>query len=321
MSNTLANGMRYILVDFNHMAYKFFYGAKPLSSVVNINGVDTIIDTTVAYGTIRALNSYGQRGKHFIGICYEGGSKFRKEYFSGATSEGYKGTRKSMDNKMKSAIDISIDLLAKCGAAQYRCLGYEADDMIYSIVKRIKEVDNITPIDIITGDADMLPLVDEQVSVYMKGTRTFSFPDSPEYRGYTQVTPDSWEQYLKNTSAYKDYLIPYNSMLLFKLMKGDKADNIPATTKGYGGKGYTALMQKMLQDGIVFSDAFRYGNDFDESMKPILSVYFDNDTIERMKWVYGGMNLRNFEGNIAPLKQLPIDKVYTIYSKIGITKI
>ena len=315
------NGQRYILIDYNHMAYKFFYGAQPLSSVVNINGVDTIVDTTIAYGTIRALNNYGQRGKYYIGICYEGGSKFRKEYFSGSTTEGYKGTRKSMDNKMKAAIDVSIDLLAKCGAAQYRCLGYEADDMIYSIVKRIKAVDKTTPIDIITGDGDMLPLVDEQVSVFMKGTRTFAFPGANEYRGYYQVTPESWEQYLKNTSAYKDYLIPYNSMLLFKLMKGDKADNIPATTKGYGGKGYSALMQKMLNDGIDFSEVFRYGVDFDETIRPVLKYYFDTDTIDKMKWIYGGMNLRNFEGDIAPLKQLPIDKVHVVYSSIGINKI
>ena len=129
------NDVRYILIDFAHIAYKFFYGAQSLSSVVNVNGVPTEIDTTIAYGTIRVLNRYGERGKHYIGICYEGGSKFRKDYFTGTTSEGYKGTRKSMDNRMKQAIDVSIDLLAKAGVAQYRKLGYEADDMIYSIVK------------------------------------------------------------------------------------------------------------------------------------------------------------------------------------------
>lgn len=315
------NGQRYILVDYNHMAYKFFYGAQPLSSVVKVNGVDTIVDTTIAYGTIRALNNYGQRGKYYIGICYEGGSKFRKEYFSGSTTEGYKGNRKSMDNKMKSAIDVSIDLLSKCGAAQYKCLGYEADDMIYSLVKRIKEVDSSTPIDIITGDGDMLPLVDEQVSVFMKGTRTFAFPNANEYRGYYQVAPESWEQYLKNTSAYKDYLIPYNSMLLFKLMKGDKADNIPATTKGYGGKGYSALMQKMLNDGVDFENTFRYGVDFDEVIRPVLLPYFDGEVIDKMKWVYGGIDLRNFDGTMAALKQLPIDKVSMVYSSIGINRI
>lgn len=312
---------RYILIDFAHIAYKFFYGAQSLSSVVNINGVPTEIDTTIAYGTIRVLNRYGEMGKHYIGICYEGGSKFRKDYFSGTSSEGYKGTRKSMDNRMKNAIDVSIDLLAKVGAAQYRKLGYEADDMIYNIVKRIKEVDTFTPIDIITGDADMLPLVDDQVSVYMKGTRTFAFPNSPEYRGYYQVTPNSWESYLKSTSAYKDYLIPYNSMLLFKLMKGDKSDNIPATTRGYGGKGYSTLMQKMLNDGVDFPNIFRYGVDFNTVTRPVLEKYFDVATVDKMAWTYGGMNLREIDGDIAPLKQVPYDKVKSVYSKVGINNI
>lgn len=313
--------IRYILIDFSHMAYKYFYGSQSLSSTVLVNGVPTEIDTTIAYGAIRALNRYGEYGKHYIGICYEGGSKFRKEYFSGTTSEGYKGTRKSMDNRMKQAIDVSIDLLSKCGAAQYRKLGYEADDMLYAIVKRIKSVDTTTPIDIITGDGDMLPLVDEQVSVYMKGTRTFAFPGSPEYRGYYQVTPQSWDAYLKSTSAYKDYVIPYNSMLLFKLMKGDKADNIPATTKGYGGKGYSALMQKMLNDGVDFATIFRYGEDFDKFMRPVLRNYFDEDTVNRMAWTYGGLGLRDVDGELAPLKQLPYDKVAVVYSKVGINNI
>ena len=285
---------RYILIDFAHIAYKFYYGANRLSSMVNINGVNTEIDTTIAYGTIRLLNKYGERGK---------------------------GTRNSMADSMKSAIDVSIDLLAKAEAAQYRKLGYEADDMIYNIVKRIKEVDDITPIDIITGDADMLPLVDDQVSVYMKGTRTFAFPNSPEYKGYYQVTPNSWEAYLKSTSAYKDYLIPYNSMLLFKLMKGDKSDNIPATTKGYGGKGYSALMQKMLNDGVDFPNVFRYGVDFDKTMKPVLEKYFDKAIVDKMGWTYGGMNLREIDGDIAPLRQLPYDKVMKVYSQVGINNI
>ena len=155
----------------------------------------------------------------------------------------------------------------------------------------------------------------------MKGTRTFAFPNSPEYKGYYQVTPHSWDAYLKSTSAYKDYLMPYNSMLLFKLMKGDKTDNIPATTKGYGGKGYSALMQKMLNDGVDFPNVFRYGVDFDETIKPVLEKYFDADIVGRMKWTYGGMNLRNVDGDIAPLKQLPYDKVMKVYSHVGINNI
>lgn len=315
--------MRYILVDFNHLAYRFFYGAKPLSSVVKVNGVDTVIDTTIAYGTIRALNNYGNRGSYFLGICYEGGNQFRRQYFASPNNDnkGYKEGRAKMSNGMQEAIQISINLLKQCGAAQYAASGYEADDMIYSIVKRIKSEDSKTPIDIITGDADMLPLVDDQVSVYIKATRSFNYPDSPAIKGYYQVTPNSWESYLRSTSAYKDYFIPYNSILLFKLIKGDKSDNIVATAKGYGGKGYTALMSKMAQEGVNFAEVFRYGVDFDTVMAPVLSKYFDEDIVSKMRWVYGGMNLRNFEGDISPLKQLPIERVGSVYSRVGIHKI
>src|SRR5690606_27680880 len=130
---------------------------------------------------------------------------------------------------------------------------------IISMVQKIKSIDKETPIDIITGDSDLLALVDDQVSVYMRGNRQHAEPNCPEHRLYFQVTPETWEEYLSYSSAYRDYYIPFNSMLLFKMIRGDKTDNITGACKGYGGKTYSELMYQMEEDEVDFKNIFRYG--------------------------------------------------------------
>lgn len=311
--------MRFVLVDFNHMAHRYYNSAPHLSSVLMISGVATEVDTTIANYTSKALYRYGGYGDYHMGICLEGGSDFRKEYFKTSDADGgYKAGREKMSSPFKQSMDLAVKMMNMAGFTTYQVKGYEADDLVFTAVQKIKSVNSVIPIDIITNDADLLPLVDEQVSVYMRGTREFNFPNSPTRKLYFQVTPDSWEQYVKGASAFKGFYIPYNAMLLFKLIRGDKSDNIPASLKGYGGKSFSALMRKMEADGVDFAKAFRYGMDFDTDMKPILQVYFSEAELSKLRWTYEGMGLRMFDGNLPAPKQMPLEIMQVEYSKIGI---
>lgn len=310
----------YIIVDFNHWAYKYFYGTTQLTSVLKLDGVDRVVDTTIAYHTIRALNRFGENGKHFIGICHEGGSDFRKQYFNpkenGGT--GYKDGRASINSQMLESMQFCEDLLRKCNAVQYRQQGYEADDLIYTVIQKIKAFDTVNPIMVITGDHDMLPLVDNQVTVLITsktGNRV-----NP-VRGYFRVTPSTWNEYMAVATKYRDYNVPYNSILLYKLIKGDDSDKIAGAVKGYGPKKYSALMDRMIADEVDFSSIFRYGVDFDEAMKPVLSKYFDETVVERMKFIYGGMCLREFDGDLPRPKQLSYDTVKYVCSCVDIKNV
>lgn len=312
--------VRYVLIDFNHMAHRFYNAAQHLSTTVNIDGQPTVVDTTIANYAIKTIYNYGEKGTHYVAVCHEGGSPFRKEHFHGSANgnQSYKEGRGRLDGGMRQSMDLATKLMSASRVSQYCCQGYEADDMLYTLVKRIKLSNTTTPIDIITNDADLLPLVDNQVSVYMRGTRQFAFNGCPERRLYYQVTPDSWEAYLRGTSAYRDYHIPYNSMLLFKLIKGDKADKIEGAVKGYGGKKYSDLMYQMKADGVDFANTFRYGNDFDTTMGEVLKGYFSSAVVARMKWIYEGLNLREYQGGIAPIKQMAIEKIAPVFAQVGI---
>lgn len=284
---------RYVLVDYQHLAHRCIQ-AEPLSATVNIGGELRVVDTTIPNYTIKNIFSYAGRGSYHTGVFLEGGAGKRKAYFSSQqgkeSAEGYKGTRVHNKGSFFEGINLTINLLHQGQVSLYRVEEHEADDLIMSMVRKIKSVDTITPIDIIANDSDYLPLVDDQVSVYMRGTRQHAEPGCPEHRLYYQVTPETWDDYLSYTSAYKNYIIPYNSMLLFKMIRGDKADNIAGAVQGYGGVKYSNLMEQMMSDDVDFPTVFRYGLDFDEVMKPVLENYFTKEQVDYMKYIYLGVS-------------------------------
>lgn len=288
---------RYVLIDYQHLAHKF-RTAEALYATVKIKdeyGVERPerIDTTIPNYTIKNIYSISGKGEHYTGIFFEGGNSKRRAYFAqtqdGFDGLGYKGNRQRQTGPFYKGIDMAIRLMLNAGVSLYRQKGYEADDLIISMVRKIKSVDTVTPIDIITNDSDLLPLVDDQVSVYIRSTRQFSVDGSPTHRLYFQVTPETWDDYLSYASAYRDYIIPYNSMLLFKLIRGDKTDNIVGSCKGYGPKKYSEVMEQMLADEVDFPNIFRYGVDFDEVMRPVLENYFTDEQVDHMKFIYTGV--------------------------------
>ena len=300
--------MRYVIIDYMHLAHRC-YNTQPLSALVKDDATGQLVnvDTTIPNYTIKNIFNYGGRGEYYTAVCLEGGNNQRKAYFSDGASidgSGYKGNRGGYRTPFYDGVNLTVSILVNGRVSCYRQEGFEADDMVYSLVKRIKEVDSRTPIDVITNDADLLPLVDNQVSVYMRGNREYAAPGCPTRRLYYQVTPENWEEYLSYTSAYRDFYIPYNSMLLFKMIRGDKSDNIAPAVKGYGGKKYSELMTRMVADGVDFPNVFRYGVDFDTVMAPILLNYFTQEEVARMRYIYTGINLKAI-GVVAP-KQVDI---------------
>ena len=292
--------MRYVLIDYMHLAHRCIV-AEPLSVTAMINGEVQVIDTTIVVVDY-SIQVFSSR---VVVIIVK--SIFQKMVVAmGQVIKVIELSRRVVYTR----VNLAIQLMGQGKVSQYRISGYEADDSIFNMVQRIKSEDTTTPIDIITNDSDLLPLVDEQVSVYIRGTREYNEDGCPNRRLYYQVTPRSWDEYLSYTSAYKSFRIPYNSMLLFKLIRGDKSDNVAGACKGFGGKKYSALMEKMEEDGVDFPNIFRYGNDFDEVMKPVLSKYFNEEEVDKMKFIYEGIGLRKLpEGQRLALPK-QIDKGY-----------
>jgi len=102
-------------------------------------------------------------------------------------------------------------ILQKCNCTVLARAGYEADDIIYSIVKAQHDAyDNIY---VYTGDSDLYFLVDEVVSIKPSSARG------------KEINLYNYEYVLEKKGAR------YNTLTVQKILKGDSSDCIPALPK------------------------------------------------------------------------------------------
>lgn len=274
--------MRVVLVDFNHMAYSYYFSQHRLSVPVVQDGEVVQKDTTVQNSAIKNIHKWSNYGKFPIAVCFDRPVIARKTWFLDHFPEmreegkGYKGGRAAMSEQMYDAIGDCERLLTMAGATCLAQKGYEADDLIFAAIKRAKEQYPGVPIDVITNDADLLPVVDDIVSVFIRSKKgTYAVDKSLEKNHYIQVTPDNYQQVIEDLSAYKGYCVPYNTILFHKLVRGDISDGINCIKRKFSPKKYNAIIERMTEDGVDFTSVFRYGD-------PVVKIEY-RDTGEEFK--------------------------------------
>lgn len=338
---------RVIIVDYNHMAHTYMNSHHRLSKTVMVNGRAQLIDTTIQNGTIKNIHRWSNGGAFPTAVCFDSPVPSRKAYFSKAFNMGvdgdkaYKGGRASMSGEMFEAIEMTKDILISAGVSCYKGNNYEADDLVFACVQKAKEDYPDYPIDIITNDADLLPLVDNQVSVFLRSKKmTWAESKDLEKPHYIQVTPANYQEVIQDLSSYRKFLIPYNSLLLHKLLRGDTSDNISDGIKDikklFPPTKYNALIENLIDCNVDLSKLFRYGkcretlvsiktgevvdmsHDKDdiairyddpqelEDMVNVLCWYIpDDDVIEHIKKMYRGMNLNQAYPGLGSVSRRP----------------
>jgi DNA polymerase I len=171
------------------------------------------LPTGAVYGTISMLCNFivAHKPTHMV-ICYDSqdGQSVRKEIYP-----EYKANRVQVNavSAQERIIRRIIDLL---GIQSTAVSGYEADDLIASVTEKFKREMDIV---IVTGDKDMLQLIESGVTVY----------DPMKDIYYSEQTAK--DKFGVAPSQISDYLA----------LVGDKADNIPGV-KGIGPKAAQELL-------------------------------------------------------------------------------
>lgn len=315
----MSNEPRIVLVDSGHLPH-IYQMAQPLSAEVKVGNEVMKVNTTLPNYLIKGIFSKTERGSHRVGVFLEGGSKFRKEYFANQRTKGKKQPveaeptdgykiKRSHNSKIFESMNLCISLMNESGMSLYRMQDWEADDLLMNMVRKIKEgdpekgiaPDTTTPIDIFTNDSDMLPLVDEQVSVFYRGSRTYHEAGVKEHTKYFQVTPRSWDTFMGYFGGFGGAAIPYNAALLYKLVKGDSSDGVVGAVDSFGAKGFDKLFALLRQAGVDVENTFRYFKNFDTDIAPALAQLYDSEdkliaktvtpeTVEYMKYIYYGIH-------------------------------
>lgn len=145
---------------------------------------------------------------------------FRSEEFS-----NYKAQRKEMDEDLKVQIPLIFESIDLLNITKINCEGYEADDVIGTLVHKLKDENQIY---IVSNDKDMWQLIDKNVTVLIPNSKG-TFEKIDEEQANIKLEFD------------KKYLID------FKALRGDVSDNIP----GVYGIGEVTAKKLISQYGTV----------------------------------------------------------------------
>ncbi|MEN9582977.1 MAG: polymerase polymerase protein [Candidatus Parcubacteria bacterium] len=148
-----------------------------------------------------------------------------KKTFRHEVYEGYKAGRKTIDDALKTQLGRSKELLEDFGIPVYSCTGFEADDMLGTIVEQLKSDKNIE-IYIATGDMDTLQLVDK------KRVKIFTLR-----KGITDTVIYDEDAVNERYGFGPEHIVDY------KGLRGDPSDNIIGVP-GVGEKTATILIKE-----------------------------------------------------------------------------
>ena len=211
----MAELRKVLLIDGHGLAYRAFF-ALP-DTLTTADGQPT----NAVYGfTSMLLKVLGEERPDAVVVAFDGPrSELRrtKEY------PEYKAQRPGMPDDLKSQMSMINSLLEAMSIPVVQVPGYEADDVLGGMARRVADAGDEAVI--LTGDKDTLQLVGDRVRVIFTG------------RGITETYPYDTE------AVESRYGVPPGKIPEIIGLKGDPSDNIPGVP-GIGEKGACALIKE-----------------------------------------------------------------------------
>lgn len=220
---------RLVLIDSHAVIHRAYHALPPLTTPAGdpINAVYGF--TTILLRILRELKP------DYVAAAFDlSGPTFRHVAY-----ERYKAQRPETPSDLASQFAKTKELLASFGIPVFEKEGYEADDVIGTIAKKLEKQKNIEII-VVTGDMDTLQLVRPRLKVYaMK-------------KGISDTV-------IYNEKAVRErYGFGPKQLVDFKGLRGDPSDNIPGV-KGVGEKTATELIKKFGSIESIYK-ALKTGN-------------------------------------------------------------
>lgn len=180
--------------------------------------------------------------------------KFKEEMFDQlyGGARKYKGTRPESSARSTAHIsrEYAYKVLEDLGYPVQKADGYEADDLLYSLVEYYKN--DFEHVYVHTRDSDMSFLVSDNVSISTVG----DMGKNIDLQNYT-------------IAVDKDNYTPYNTIHIRKTLLGDRSDNIPGVGMEWGPK----------LDAVIPTSELRKLGDLDLCRRYIKQAIAENPTV------------------------------------------
>jgi DNA polymerase I len=213
-----------VLLDGHSLAYRAFF-ALP-SDLQTTTGQQT----NAVYGfTSMLVKLFDELAPDRIAVCFDLG---RPAYRHDVYSE-YKANRRTTPTEFSSQMPLIREVLDTLQIPIVEVAGYEADDVIATLVREATE--RGVPVMIVTGDRDTLQLVDDQAGIQVMMTA----------RGITDT------RVYDAGAVLERYGVPPERYVDIAALRGDPSDNLPGVP-GVGDKTATKLVQTYdTAEGVV----------------------------------------------------------------------
>ncbi|MFH1823731.1 MAG: DNA polymerase I [Candidatus Firestonebacteria bacterium] len=218
---------RLLLVDGNSYLYRCYYAIKNLSTSKGI-------PTNAVFGLARLLLKILKEIKpDYLAFAFDTkGPTFRHKEF-----KDYKIKREPPPEDLIQQIPIVKDMLNCFNIPTYEIEGYEGDDLIAYFTKKGEE--NNLKVTILTGDKDMLQLINENVEVMSVYKEEFIYNEQ---------------------KVIEKYGVKPCQIVDFLGLAGDTADNIPGV-KGIGEKTASSLLKEFKDLDSIFNNINKIKNE------------------------------------------------------------
>ncbi len=203
------------LIDGSGYIYRAFYALRRLSTTDGF-------PTNAIYGFANMLlKVIREREPAYLAIAFDvGGETFRHELYP-----AYKANRPPPPEELPPQLPRIQEVVDAFQIPRLSMAGVEADDVLGTAALRFKDLGH--PVKIITGDKDLMQLVDDQVTL-IDDMRTGRGADSPE------VTAQEVEE---------KFGVPPARVVDVLALAGDSSDNVPGV-KGIGVKTAAQLVNE-----------------------------------------------------------------------------
>ncbi len=209
----MADPPQLFLIDGNSLAYRAFF-ALP-ESIGTSDGRPTNAIYGLASMLVKIIDEHHPQG---VVVAWDAGWSGREK-----TYDLYKAQRKPRPDLLREQWPHLMPLVEAFGYTNVRVEGYEADDVIASLVKQAREEG--IEVMVVTGDRDAYQLVAEGVRVMSTS------------RGITET------KIYDRAAVEERYGVPPELICDLMGLRGDTSDNIPGVP-GIGEKTATQLLQQ-----------------------------------------------------------------------------
>jgi len=218
--SAIGNRKRVFLVDGNSYLYRAFYATPHLS---NSKGMPTNAVYAVISMIKKLLNS--ENPDTLVIVFDSKAPSFREEI-----SKAYKAQRPPMPDNLSIQIPYVKKVIEAMGIPILEMEGFEADDIIGTIVNGLKEHNDLETY-IVTSDKDMIQLLSEKVFIY----------DSMK------------NQLIGRKEAEEKFGVKPSLMVDYLALCGDTSDNIPGVP-GIGDKTARELINSLGSIDAIYEN-------------------------------------------------------------------